>query len=95
VESGGQHFKLVGEFCLDDGDFLANQFGKVVLNICQDLVLKCFGSDSGVGQCSDGSGFDVRFLGCSGVLIFGWFWEFGVLCCIEIKSAVVCSVVKG
>ena len=39
VESGKQHFRLVGELCLDDSYFLANQFGKVVLDILHDWSL--------------------------------------------------------
>jgi len=97
MEIGGQHLKLVGQFCSDCSDFLTNHFGKVALTVCQDLGLEVFGADRGDGRCCDRCSIIVcgaGVLGCIFILVSGGFGKFGVFGCIKVEGIALCRAME-
>jgi len=97
MEIGRHSLKLVGQVCSDCSDFLTDHFGKVVLNVCQDLGLEVFGTDQGDGRCCDGCGGIVcgaGVLGCIFILVSGGFGKFGVFGCIKVEGIALCRVME-
>ena len=89
--------KLVSQVCSDCRDFLTDHFGKVILNVCQDLGLEVFGADQGDGRCCGGCGIIVcgaGVLGCIFILVSGGFGKFGVIGCIKVKGIALCRVME-
>ncbi len=97
TEIGRQSRKLVGQVCSDYGDFLTDHFGKVVLNVSQNLGLEVFGADRGDGCCCGGCG-DIGcgsgVLSCIFILVSGGFGKFGVFGCVEVEGIVVVGAVE-
>jgi len=97
TEIGRQSRELVGQVCSDYGYFFTDHFGKVVLNVGQNLGLEVFGADRGGGHRCGGSG-DIGcgsgVLSCIFILVSGGFGKFGVFGCVEVEGVVAVGALE-